>query len=138
MLQVLSGMNEVDSFIYIGLVKSLVLMITTIVSWTGTFLGIINFVRHVGSRLISAVAGISGGLFLTLLSGLYAVTNYVVDAEMAHFGFPLAWFEASSKGLLVIGPWRYYFLWQGFVVDFIVYGLLVSIAIYLYFTTVWA
>ena len=83
--------------------------------------------------VLMAFAGVCGGLFLTVLSGLYVVKPLVMDADMVYFGFPLAWFEAARGGLLYIGPWHYYFLWQNFIADFIIYGLLVGVAVYLYF-----
>ena len=85
--------------------------------------------------VLMVVAGVSGGLFLTVLSGLYVVKPLVMDAEIVYFGFPFAWFEAARKGLLIIGPWVYRFIWQNFVADFMIYGLLVSGVIYLYFAT---
>lgn len=88
--------------------------------------------------VILTVAGISGGLFLTLLSGLYTVKPLVIDGEIIYFGFPLAWFAAGRKGLLVIGPWRYAFIWHGFIIDFVIYGMLTAAAIYLYFITITA
>jgi hypothetical protein len=78
-------------------------------------------------------ASVSGGLFLSVLSELYVVKPLVLDAEIIYFGFPFAWFEAARKGLLVSGPWVQRFVLQNFVADFIIYGLLVSGAIYLYF-----
>jgi len=86
--------------------------------------------------VISTVAGVIGGLFFTLLSGLYVVKPLVIDAEVIYFGFPLAWFGAGRKGLLVVGPWHYGFIWHGFIIDFIVYGLLTVAAVYLYFRTI--
>ena len=83
--------------------------------------------------VLSAFAGVGGGLFLTLLSGLYIVKPLIIDAEMIYFGFPLAWFEAGRGGLLYFGPWVYSFFWQNFVVDFIIYGVLVSGVVCLYF-----
>lgn len=83
--------------------------------------------------VILTVAGISGGLFLTLLSGLYTVKPLVIDAEVIYFGFPSAWLEAGRKGLLVIETnWHYSFIWQGFITDFIIYGLLTAATVYLY------
>jgi len=83
--------------------------------------------------VLTAFAGVGGGLFLTLLSGLYVVKPLVMDGDIIYFGFPFAWFQAGRKGLLVIGPWHYYFAWQNFVADFVIYGLLISGAVYLYF-----
>ena len=78
--------------------------------------------------IILALASVGGGLLLTLISGICTVKPFVLDVEIVHFGFPLAWFEATRKGLLAIGPWHYYFLWQGFTIDFLLYGLLVAAA----------
>ena len=75
---------------------------------------------------ILALVSAGGGLLLTLISGLYIVKPFILDAEIVHFGFPLAWFEATRGGLFVIGPWRYHFLWQSFIVDFLLYGLLIA------------
>lgn len=84
------------------------------------------------SRILAAVS-LGGGLFSTFISGLYAVKPFVVDAEIIYFGYPFAWFEASTSGLLKIGPWHYYFIWQGFIADFLLYGSLVAAAAYVYF-----
>lgn len=75
--------------------------------------------------VLTAFAGVSGGLFLTLLSGLYVVKPLVMDAEIIYFGFPFAWFQAGRGGLFFIGPWHYYFIWQNFIADFMIYGLLI-------------
>jgi len=85
--------------------------------------------------IILTVAGISGGLFLTLLSGLYTVKPFVVDAEIIYFGFPFPWLEAARSTWVPKPPlsWQYYFLWQRFIIDFIIYGLLTAAAVYLYF-----
>jgi len=83
--------------------------------------------------VLTAFAGVRGGLFLTLLSGLYVVKPLVMDAEIIYFGFPFAWFQAGRGGLFFIGPWHYYFIWQNFIADFMIYGLLISGAVYLYF-----
>lgn len=82
--------------------------------------------------VLSAFAGVSGGLFLTVLSGLYVVRPLVMDADIVYYGFPFAWFQAGRKGLFFIGPWTYHFVWQNFIADFITYGLLVSGIVYLY------
>ena len=82
--------------------------------------------------VLTVFAGVSGGLFLTLLSGLYVVKPMVMDGEIICFGFPFPWFQGGRKGLLFIGPWHYYVVWQNFVADFIIYGLLISGAVYLY------
>jgi hypothetical protein len=76
---------------------------------------------------ILALVSVGGGLLFTFISGLYAVKPFVVDAEMIYFGFPLSWFEAARGGLFVIEPWRYYLLWSGFIVDFLLYGSLVAV-----------
>jgi hypothetical protein len=83
---------------------------------------------------MTALAGMGGGSFLTALSGLYAVKPLLMDAEMIYFGFPFAWYEAGRKGLLVIGPWVYRFVWQNFAADFVMYGLLASGVAYLCFS----
>jgi hypothetical protein len=81
----------------------------------------------------AAVAGVGGGLVFTALSGLYVVKPWITDGDAVCFGFPFAWYEAGRKGLMVIGPWFYRFVWQNFVADFVIYGLLVSGFVYLYF-----
>jgi hypothetical protein len=83
--------------------------------------------------VILALTSAGGGLLLTLISGLYTVKPFILDAEIVHFGFPLAWFEATRNGLLMMGPWHYYFLWQSFTIDFLLYGLLIAAAIWVYF-----
>jgi hypothetical protein len=89
------------------------------------------FSRRLSTILALISAG--GGLLLTLISGLYIVKPFILDGEIVHFGFPLAWFEATRKGLFVIGPWSYHFLWQGFTIDFLLYGLLIAAATWVYF-----
>jgi hypothetical protein len=84
---------------------------------------------------ICAVTSVLSGLFLTLLSGLYVVKPFTVDAEIVYYGFPFAWLVASRGKPLVITPWHYRFLQWGFVIDFIVYGVLTSAAVYVYITT---
>jgi len=87
--------------------------------------------------VILTVAGISGGWFLTVLSGLYSVKEpFVVDAEIIYFGFPFPWFMATRSGWVSNPPWHYSFFWQGFFVDFTIYGLLTSAVVYLYFITI--
>lgn len=83
--------------------------------------------------VLTTFAGVCGELFLTLLSGLYVVKPLIIDAEIIYFGFPFAWFEAGRGGLFYITPWVYTFVWQNFVADFMIYGLLVSGIAYLYF-----
>jgi len=83
--------------------------------------------------IILALTSAGGGLLLTLISGLYTVKPFILDAEIVHFGLPLPWFEATRKGLFMIGPWHYYFLWQGFTIDFLLYGLLIAAAMWVYF-----
>ena len=85
--------------------------------------------------VLAAVAGMGGGLFLTTLSGLYAVKPWTLDGEIIYFGFPFAWYEAGRKGLFVIGPWVYRFIWQNFAADFLIYGLLAGGFVYLYLAT---
>jgi hypothetical protein len=84
------------------------------------------------SRIL-ALLSVGGGLLLTFISILYAVKPLIMDAEEVYFGFPLAWFEAARGGLFVIGPWHYYFLWQGFIVDFLLYGTLIAAVTYVCF-----
>jgi len=83
--------------------------------------------------VLLAFAGVIGGLFFTVLSGLYVVKPLVMDGDIVYFGFPFAWFEGGRKGLLIIGPWVYRFVWQNFMADFMIYGLFTSGAVYLYF-----
>ena len=84
---------------------------------------------------IFLVASVFGGLFLTLLSGLNAVKPFIVDAEIVYFGFPLPWLKAIRSTWLPKPPltWSYFFFWQQFIVDFIVYGILAFASVYLYF-----
>jgi len=89
--------------------------------------------------VILTVAGVSGGLFLTLLSGLYTVKPFVMDAEIIYFGFPFAWFKAvrSTWGRPPLS-WQYFFFWQDFFIDVMIYGLLTAVALYLYSITITA
>jgi len=86
---------------------------------------------------ILAVASVSGGLFLTLLSGLYVVKPLVMDAEIVYFGFPLAWLEAGRSTWMPKPPlsWHYFFLWDGFIIDFLIYGLFVTTVMGIYFVS---
>jgi hypothetical protein len=89
--------------------------------------------------IVLTVVGISGGLFLTLLSGLYIVKPLVEDAEIIHFGFPFSWLEATRSTWGFPQPslsWHYSFFWQNFISDFLIYGLLTEVAVYLYFMTI--
>jgi len=85
------------------------------------------------SPAILAIASVSGGFFLTLFSGLYAVKPFILDAEIIYFGFPLPWLEAGRSTWKSQVDWRYLFLWDGLIVDFIIYGLLVATSLGLYF-----
>jgi hypothetical protein len=85
------------------------------------------------SSRILAVASIGGGIFLTIISGFYSIKPLLMDAEEIYFGFPLSWLEAFRGGLLRLGSWHYYFLWQGFFIDFFFYGLLTAAVTYLCF-----
>jgi len=86
--------------------------------------------------VLTAFAGMGGGVFFTLLSGLYVVKPLLMDAEMIYFGFPFTWYEAGRTGKLIIGPWIYRLVWHNFLADFVIYGLLVSAVIYLYFASI--
>jgi len=66
------------------------------------------------------------------------VKPFVLDADVIYFGFPFAWLGAGRKGLFLIGPWHYYFFLSGFMIDFIIYGLLTASAVYLYFRPITA
>jgi len=87
---------------------------------------------------IWATASVVGGLFFTLLSGLYIVKPFVMDAEIIYFGFPFAWLEAGRSTWVPNSRWHYYFFWQSFILNFIIYGLLTAAALYLYFITITA
>jgi len=93
---------------------------------------------HSRWSVVLTVAGISGGFFLTLLSGLYTVKPFIEDAEIIYFGFPFAWFEAARGSWMPNPPWHYSLFLQSFMVDFIIYGLLTTAAVYLYFITITA
>ena len=75
------------------------------------------------------------GLFLTLLSGFYAVKPRILDAEIIYFGFPFAWLEAgrSTWAPPPSSSWHYVFIWRHFIIDFTIYGVLVFLAVYFYF-----
>jgi len=84
--------------------------------------------------LIPIIAGIGGGMLLTLLSGLCAVHEPIIDAELMHFGFPLAWLNAGrSTWSRPPHNWVYSFFWPAFLADFAVYGL-ISVAPFYYWT----
>jgi hypothetical protein len=86
----------------------------------------------------AALVIIGGGLLLTLISGLYVVEPFTIYSDTFDYGFPLAWFETTRSSFFklgepFIGPLHYYFLWWGFIVDFLLYGLLIAAATYVYF-----
>jgi len=80
-----------------------------------------------------AVASVIGGLFFTVLSGLYVVKPYITDAEVIYFGFPFPWLTAWRSAWKEQTSWVYGFLWSRFIVDSAVYGLLVAAALGMYF-----
>jgi len=86
------------------------------------------------------VAGLSGGLFFTLLSGLYWVRDsQMVSVEIIHYGFPFAWLKAVRSTWFPrppTSPLHCFFLGQGFITDFIIYGLLTVVAVYLCFIAI--
>ncbi len=86
------------------------------------------------SSRILAVLSIGGGLALTVVSGLYVVKPLVIDAEEVHFGFPLAWCEGAQGGPLKTTPWTFWFIYQNFIADFLLYGSFIAIATWIYFT----
>jgi len=85
---------------------------------------------------IVAAASVGGGILFTLLSGLYIVKPFILDAEIAYFGFPIAWLEATRSTWVPKPPllWHYSFLWHGFIIDFVIYGLLAATATGIYLT----
>ncbi len=73
---------------------------------------------------------VSGGLLFALLSGLYPVKwLYQYNGEKIAYGFPLGWFEADWVNYR---SWVYQFVLQSFAVDFVIYGLVVGVVVYLY------
>jgi len=69
----------------------------------------------------------------TLLSGLYIVKPLVIDATVLKFGFPFHWLIATRGEFgLPYGPWYFTFVWNWFIVDFAIYGLLVTIGMGIY------
>jgi hypothetical protein len=68
--------------------------------------------------------------FLTLVSGLFIVTPLTFDAEL-RFGFPDHWLIAN-RSIFPEAPWRFTFLWIGFIVDLAIYVLLVTTATVIY------
>jgi len=90
--------------------------------------------------VILTVAGISGGLFFTLVSGLYWLRDSQwVGVEIIHYGFPFAWLKTVRSTWFPrppTSPFQIFFLGQGFVTDFIIYGLLTVVAVFLCFITI--
>ena len=80
-----------------------------------------------------AVVSVIGGLFFTVLSGLYAVKPLITDAEVVYFGFPFPWLTAWRSAWKGQPSWVYGFLWSRFIVDSAVYGLLAAAALSIYF-----
>lgn len=84
--------------------------------------------RNEMSLLLPKILAIA--LVFTFVSGLYIVVPMVVDATIINFGFPFRWFEAiRGEFTWPYGPWHFTFLWYGFVFDFLIYGLLATIAV---------
>jgi len=70
---------------------------------------------------------------LTLLSGLYIVRNLrMEDAEGRQFGFPFHWLTAIRSAWSLNTPWHFTFLWNWFIVDFAIYGIVATIALGIY------
>jgi hypothetical protein len=70
---------------------------------------------------------------LTFVSGLYIFSPLVIDATIIHFGFPLPWLEAQRGEFgRPFSPWRLTFQGLWFIVDFVIYGLITTIALSIY------
>jgi len=69
----------------------------------------------------------------TLLSGLYIVRNLrMEDAEERQFGFPFSWLTAIRSTWSLNMPWHFDFVWNWFIVDFAIYGIIATIALGIY------
>jgi hypothetical protein len=92
-------------------------------------------------KVVLIVASIAGGLFFTFLSGLYWVRDsHLVGVEAISYGYPFAWFRYLRNALWMPRPpasreWHS-FIVLGFIADFIVYGLLTCVAVYILFAAV--
>jgi len=64
------------------------------------------------------------------------VKPFVMDAEIIYFGIPFTWLEAGRSTWVPNGRWTYYFFWQGFISNFMIYGLMTTATLYIYFKTV--
>ncbi len=80
-----------------------------------------------------AVASVIGGLFFTVLSGLYVANLPMTDSEVVYFGFPFPWLRAWRSAWKGQTSWVYGFQWSRFIVDSAVYGLLVAATLGMYF-----
>jgi hypothetical protein len=70
---------------------------------------------------------------LSVVSGLYIFQPWMLDAEYVYFGFPFQWLEAGrSRWGWPPGPWHFTFLWPGFIIDFLIYRAIVTIAMLIY------
>lgn len=75
--------------------------------------------------IIWLVVSVLGGLFFTLLSGLYSrKPNWIIEGIL-DFGFPFVW----MRGYRFTQSWLYSFFWGGFLIDFIIYGILTSLVV---------
>jgi len=69
----------------------------------------------------------------TLLSGLYIVyPRNIMDAEKRQFGFPFSWLTAIRSTWSLNMPWHFDFLWNWFIADFAMYGIVATIAMGIY------
>jgi hypothetical protein len=87
---------------------------------------------------ILTIVASGSGLLLTLISGVYVVKPFTGSADTSDYGFPLAWFEAVTTLHFLDegGPTYhsyYFFFWQGFIFDFLLYGLFIACATIVYF-----
>jgi len=72
-------------------------------------------------------------IVLTLVSGLYiSYSWWILDAEFVYFGFPFHWLVAGRSTWLPNTPWRFTFRGDSFFADFLIYGLVATIAMSIY------
>jgi FlaA1/EpsC-like NDP-sugar epimerase len=70
---------------------------------------------------------------LTLVSGLYiSYSWWILDAEHFYFGFPFHWLVASRSTWFPNAPWHSTFRGDLFFADFLIYGLVATIAMSIY------
>jgi hypothetical protein len=72
---------------------------------------------------LRSILSIVVGTLATLLSGLYAANEAVIDASFDKYGFPLPWL-VHSEGFGFVTPVNWIFNWLFFALDVLLYAAL--------------